>query len=138
MMLSSILAVAISYGIAESSVPIDSAFPVLPLTEAPQRVSVCIGASIAKRPVVAFLFRRDGASYVRIAIIAVQTVTNSSGCPESQSEIPLPSLQSNTSYVVGLYTVPPTQKGDALNHAATSGNPERLQPVTYFGISTAR
>lgn len=124
--------------IAESPIPGGSAYSVLRVGTAPTQLTACVGASLAGRPITALVFRRNGNSYDRVAVIAARTDAKPLECPELEVHVTLPPLELNASYVVGFFVAPIAQPGIKPSQVLTTGSALRLQPLLYVGVSAAQ
>jgi hypothetical protein len=131
------LPIVMAYAVAESPISAGSSFPILSSEIAPKRISVCAGSPLAGKRVVALMFRRDGGSYSRVAIIRARVEESANTCPVQELQLDIPPLQRGALYVIGLYTSPSAPQSFGSSEPATTGDAQRLEPILYFGLSTA-
>ena len=133
-MISTLLAAAAT----ASPVPGDAAFAMLSLHGSASHIAMCIGKRYQGRPLVAFIFRRDAASYVRVAIIRTRASFDGTSCPQASADLAIPDLPGDATYVLGLYALPeavlPAASGTATARAVTVGAPSVLEPILYVGL----
>jgi hypothetical protein len=128
----------LSVAVAASPVPNDAVFPAIN-TATSNTPFVCVGAEFSRQNlIVAFLFRRNAASYVRVAALPVQRVDRADLCPETEFAVTLPPLEAEARYVVGFYGAPLSSGKDLQSSATGSTRLVQLVPLSYLGIAVAK
>jgi len=133
MMFTAFSAIAIN---SASPIPADAGFVQMTLRGGASVISLCIAERYHERPLVAFVYHKIDATYVRFKIIRTRTSAGSSACPQASADIALSDLPAGGDYVVGVFALPmPAQLPSADSSSiVTFGAPGTLEPVLYFGL----
>ena len=132
-----ILAAAYAAGFAAASpIPGDAAFALIRVPAGVSHIPVCVGARYQQRALVAFIYRRDRESFVRVGIARTRAYGDVTACPQSSVDVVIPDLRVDKDYVVGLFAAPEIRDPSSSDPSRvdTVGTIATLEPVLYLGL----
>ena len=135
-MIPMLLATATAAAFAASPISGDASFVLQTLHHGASNVRMCIGKRYEKRPLVSFVYRLVGTSYVRAAIIRTRASIDGASCPQASADLAIPDLSVGESYVLALFALPEpsTPLSSDPSRVVTFGTPANLEPILYLGL----